>query len=410
MRGRVYYGWIVVGGLFLILTVSSGFGFYNLSLYMNVLAVKTGFSISELSLAVSLFFVVGGVGGIWAAALFERFDMRLVMGAGALLAGLSLALMGRASELWHIYALHVAFGIGNSAVSIVTNATLVARWFPGANRSVALSFASTGLSMGGVVLTPLSARLLNELGLEVVMPWMGAAFFLLMLPVVILIIRPHPDGASARDPGRDPGEGWTYRAAVRSRFFALVTLAYVICMGSQVGGIAHLYNRVDGLAGYAVAAMAVQALTVMSILCRILGGFFVSRISIRTFSLGNLLLQASGLTLIGMATTPAGVLAGAGLFGASVGNLLMSHPLWLAEAFGVRAYARIFALSNAITVVGVAGGPLVLGLMYDFQDYGIAYGAAAVMSVLAWLIMFAAGTMPPATHAPGDGLTARRDD
>ena len=45
---------------------------------------------------------------------------------------------------------------------------------------------------------------------------------------------------------------------------------------------------------------------------------------------------------------------GAGVMGATVGNLLMLQPLWLAEAFGVRAYARIFSLSNAIAVIGVA--------------------------------------------------------
>jgi hypothetical protein len=32
--------WWMVGGMFLILTLSSGFGFYNMSVYMNALAAK----------------------------------------------------------------------------------------------------------------------------------------------------------------------------------------------------------------------------------------------------------------------------------------------------------------------------------------------------------------------------------
>ena len=151
--------------------------------------------------------------------------------------------------------------------------------------------------------------------------------------------------------------------------------------------------------GYAVAATAVQVLSVMSILCRLLGGLVVTRVPIRVFTLGNLLGQGLGLAVIATATTPLGILFGAGLFGATVGNLLMLHPLLLAEAFGVRDYPRIFSLSNALTTIGVAGGPALLGFLYDFQDYGFAYLTAASLSVLACLVLLAAGPVPdPAAH------------
>ncbi|MGE0622407.1 MAG: MFS transporter [Pseudomonadales bacterium] len=399
---RPYHGWLVVAGLFLVLTVSSGFGFYNMSVYMNVLAARTGHSVSALSVAVSLFFVVGGVAGIWVAALLERFDVRWVMIAGAALAGVSLGSTAHAPALWQLYGLYVLFGIGNSAVSIVTSTALVTRWFPGRNRSVALSVASTGLSMGGVLLTPLTARLFNELSVTTVMPWLGFAFFALIVPVVLGLFGRQPDGRDGAGGNGRTEAGWGYREAVRSRFFRLVTAAYVLCMGAQVGGIAHLYNRTEGLFGFAVAASAVQVLTVMSILFRLVGGVLVTRISIRAYVLGNLLGQAVGLGVVAWADTAVGALTGAGLFGATVGNLLMLHPLWLAEAFGVRAYPRIFSLSNAITVLGVAGGPVLLGLIYDWQDYRVAYFAATGLSLVAWVVMFAAGPTPPAEATADD--------
>ncbi len=37
------YRWVLACNLFAILTVSSGLGFYNLSVYMNVLAAQRGF-------------------------------------------------------------------------------------------------------------------------------------------------------------------------------------------------------------------------------------------------------------------------------------------------------------------------------------------------------------------------------
>ncbi len=397
MSGRIYYGWFIVAGLFLVLTVSSGLGFYNLSVYMNVLAAETGFSVSSLSVAVSLFFIVGGVSGMWVAALLDRFDVRLVMIGGALLAALALGSTGFVTRLWQLYGLYVLFGIGNSAVSIVTSTTLVTRWFPGRNRGVALSVASTGLSMGGVVLTPLSARLFNDLGVDAVMPWLGFTFFAVIVPVVVLVLRPRPE-ADAANGSMPLDQGWSFGHAVRSRFFVLITLGYVLCMGAQVGGISHLYNRAEGEVGYAVAAAAVQALTVMSILCRLLGGLLVNRVSLRAFTLANLIGQGTGLALVSTADSAPGILIGAGMFGATVGNLLMLHPLWLAEAFGVRDYPKIFSLSNALTTIGVAGGPSLLGFLYDFRDYEFAYLCAAGMSLAACAVMYGAGAGPGREH------------
>jgi len=200
----------------------------------------------------------------------------------------------------------------------------------------------------------------------------------------------------------DLEDGWSYRQAIGSRFFVLVTAGYVLCMAAQVGGISHLYNRVEGLIDYTVAAVAVQMLTIMSIVSRLLGGLLVTRLSLRTFTLANLLGQALGLYLVGSASSTSGALLGAGVFGATVGNLLMLHPLWLAEAFGVKAYARIFSLSNAIVVLGVAVGPIVLGSLYDLVDYRLAYFVAAGISLSAWAVMFLAGPTP-AGSLPSQG-------
>jgi MFS family permease len=390
-------GWWIVAGVFLVLTVSSGFGFYNLSVYINVLAAARGFSVAEVSLAVSLFFVIGGVAGMLVARLIERYDVRWVMVGGAALGGLALAAVGWATTLPELYALFMLFGTGNSAVSIVTATTLITRWFPGSNRSVALSVASTGLSAGGILLTPLSARVLAAWGPEAVMPWFGAAFFVLVAPIALWVVRGHPPvpSAPATTTTASPvAPTWQYREAVVSRFFLLVTLGYVLCMGSQVGSIAHLYNRAEQLSDYRTAALAIQTLTLMSILGRFLGGWLVTRIAIRPFTLGNVVGQGMGLAVMAGADGPVQMIAGAALFGSTVGNLLMLHPLWLADAFGGHAYARIFSLSNAVSVLGVAAGPALLGIVYDAGDYRLAYLTAAGGSVLALVLLAAAGRGP----------------
>lgn len=386
-------GWWVIAGLFVVLTISSGFGFYNMSVYMNVLAEARSFSVTSLSGAVSLFFVTGGIAGIGVARLLERLDVRWILIVGAVISGAALSLVGIVESIGPLYLLFVLFGIGNTGVSIVVSTTLVTRWFPGSNRSVALSIASTGLSMGGILITPASAWLFEQYGVGAAMPGFGVLFAVVIILVSLLLIRDAPSTHTQRTAAEIAGD-WNYPDAVRSRFFVLLTSGYVLCMASQVGGIAHLYNHADSQAGFLVAATAVQALTAMSILSRIVGGFILTRIPIRWFTLGNLAGQASGLGLLAVADSRGEILVAAGLFGATVGNLLMLHPLWLADAYGIGAYARLFSVSNAWTVLGVAAGPLAMGMLYDFADYRVAYGVAVALSLAAGVLVAGAGPRP----------------
>ena len=48
-----------------------------------------------------------------------------------------------------------------------------------------------------------------------------------------------------------------------------------------------------------------------------------------------------------------------------MGNSLMMHPLLLAERFGTRDYGRIYSTSQLVTVMGVAGCPPLIGLLYE---------------------------------------------
>ncbi|MEM9620059.1 MAG: MFS transporter [Pseudomonadota bacterium] len=390
------YGWVIVGAMLTVQTVSSGFGFYNMSVYMTELAKLLQQPLAGISLSVTLFFVVGGISGMFVARLLERFHVRWIMACSALACGLCLAAVSLADAVWHIYVLFALFGAVNTGVSLVVATTLITWWFPGANRSIALSIASTGLSLGGILITPFCAYLFNTYGLAPTMPWIGLAFAVVVVPVALLVVRPPAEREVAViAQGAPPAvAGMSYARAIRSRFFVLLALGYLLCMGAQVGGIAHLYNLVEEIAGFALAAQAVQVLTLCSILGRFAGGWIVTRVAARWFTLCNLLLQMTGLLVLSQAESRGLILGGAAIFGFSVGNLLMMQPLWLAEAFPGKIYPRLFALANAVSVAGVAAGPFLMGVAYDYASYELAYLSAMVVSSAALLVVLAAGHRP----------------
>lgn len=397
---RTNTGWRVVAALFVILTLGSGFGFYNLSVYMNALASERGFSIAQLSFAISLFFLLGGIFGIVVARLIERYDVRWVMTIGALVSGSALMLAGLAqteAQLLWVYAL---FGAGNAGVSLVPMSTLVTQWFPGANRSMALATASTGLSLGGIVVTPICVALIDKHGVQPALFNFGWVYALLLIPVIWGFIRLPPVQVTTSTNRPVPLSGWSETEARHSMFFWLSTLAYFLLMGAQVGGIAHLFNRAAELVDRDTGSSAVQILAIASISGRLFGGWILSYLSTRLWLLGNALGQGIGMLLIATADSAISCCLGALVFGLTVGNLLMLQPVLLAEAFGLHSYARIFASANAMTTLGVASGPLSLGLVYESGGYSSAYVLAAVLSAVALGVLIVAGPLPDGDNHP----------
>lgn len=390
---------MVVGAVFAMLAVAAGLGFYNMTVYLRALVDERGFSVGQVSGATGAFFLVGGIAGIPVASFIARHDVRLTIAGGALLGGGSLALLGQVSELWQLYVLYAVFALGFSAAGLVPGTTVVTRWFA-ERRSVALSVASTGLSVGGILVTPLSARLIGRHGLTDVSPWLGLAFAVGILAVTPLV-RPWPRTLAHEDHASVGMQGTSFRDAVRSRFFVGVTIAYVLVMLAQVGGISHLFNLVSERIDEDRAAAAVSVLALSSVVGRLLGGWLATVISTRRFTTALTVVQASALLFLSQGERSATLLLGALLFGLTVGNLLLLQSILLAEAFGVRDYPRIYSVSQLVATIGITTGPAVVGLIHDSAGgYSAGLTVLAFASLGGTIALLAGGPVRAAATAP----------
>lgn len=398
-RPGVFRGWWVVTGVFVMLLVTAGVGFYGLSVYLRALTVEQGFSLSAVSGATAVFFLVSGLTGLAVAAHMNRHDPRPMIAVGALASGVSLALLGRVEEVWQVYLVYALFGAGFAASSLVPGTTLVTRWFS-RRRSIALSVASTGLSAGGVLITPFVATLIDRHGLPAVSPWLGLFLVLGVVPATALLVRPspqalglQPDGDPEPHPDAPPAFLGTLAVeALRTRFFATVTLAHLLAMLAQVGGIAHLFNLVAERADPDLAKAALSLLAVSSLVGRLAGGWVAARTSMRGLALVLMVAQAASLTGLAATQSDAAILVLTVGFGLTVGNLLMLHPLLLAERFGVRDYARIYSRSQLVATLGVAVGPFAIGGLHDLLGgYGAAFTLAGIASLVAAAVLSVSG-------------------
>ncbi len=392
-------GMRVVAGGFLILTTSAGLGFYGLAVYLNALSKERGWDIASLSLGTTVFFIVAGFTGLFVAKIIARRDARIAVVGGGVLGGASLLMLGQITAVWQLYVVYVFYGIGFAAAGLVTVTTVVTRWFH-RRRAMAISVASTGLSFGGVAITPAMKSFVDHQTLSGAAPWLALVFVVgTVVPGWFLLKSDPADHGFLPDGERvEPGAvarvmtGTPYSVALRSKFFIAVSVGYILSLGSQVGGIQQLVKLAEERTTPAAAAFATLALAITSIGARLLGGKIFPKYPLTRVITVLSFFQMIALAGLGLSHNAVVLFAFIILFGATVGNILMLQPLLIAERFGVREYPKLFSRTQFFAVFGTAGGPWLLGWMHDVAGgYETAYLAAAAMSLAGVLVFYLGG-------------------
>ena len=379
----------VLGACFTLLTFSSGLGFYGLAVYLQAFSRELGWSVSSISLATTLFFLVGGISGVWIAKFIAKHDVRIMVLGGATLATIALFSMRFVEQKWQLFVVYGFYALGWSASGMGPVTTVVTRWFH-VRRASALAIASTGLSMGGIVVTPFIKWILDSQGIRNGSPWLALIWFLGTVPVTLFLLRAFPqpygwlpDGARAAPGVVANISGTPLNDAVQTKFFRAVTVGYIFALGAQVGGALQLVKLVEERTSRSTAILATIVLSSMSIVSRFIAGRIIPRVDMTRFTVGLAALQGLSLAGIALNESRIGLLLSIALFGVTIGNMVMMQSLLLAERFGVRDYPRIAARSGLISFSGTALGPLLLGWLYDVAGgYRAAYLAAAICSLL----------------------------
>ena len=389
----------VLGACFTLLTFSSGLGFYGLAVYLQAFSSERQWSVSSISLATTLFFLVGGISGVWIAKFIAKHDVRIMVLGGACLATIALFSMQFVEHRWQLFAVYIFYSLGCSASGMGPITTVVTRWFH-VRRAGALAIASTGLSMGGIVVTPFIKWILDSQGIHNGSPWLALIWFCGTVPVTLFLLRafPQPYGWLPDGERAEPGQvgdisGTPLNEAVITKFFRAVAIGYIFALGAQIGGALQLVKLVEERTDRSTATLATIILSSMSIISRFVAGRIIPRVDMTKFTVGLAIVQGLSLASMALNESRIGLLLSIALFGITIGNMVMMQSLLIAERFGVRDYPRIAARSGLISFSGTALGPLLLGWLYDVAGgYRSSYLAAAACSLIGATMFSFAGS------------------
>lgn len=158
----MHYGWVLVAACVSISAYYSGVVFLGFTAVFEPLAQEFGWSYAQISIVTSLRGVESGLLVPVAGILINRWGPRVVIGSGAIIAGIGLAALSRVNSLLAFYFCFIVMSCGVCTATSGLLMAVVAGWFK-ANLGLATGITSSGVAVGGLLL-PLVTHLIDGLG------------------------------------------------------------------------------------------------------------------------------------------------------------------------------------------------------------------------------------------------------
>ena len=376
--------YVVLAAAFLILFIGGGARF-AIGLTLRPMVDELGWDRSQIGMAVAVFQAISATTMYMAGTLADRISLRWIIGGGLVVSGVSIGLMSMVTAPWHTVVVYgIFFALGNGAASIAPVAVMVTRAFP-ARTGLANAAASSGMTVGQLVIIAVLAAALVTIGWRSVFVWLGVAY-LFVLPLVLAAIPRATDGKVRADK-RPPG-GLSVTMAARTRQFWLLLLVYAVCGFGDFFVTTHVVAFAQDrgisalLAGNLLALMGLTGL-----LGVLLAGYWSDRAGPVWPTALCFAARAGAFALVMFDQSPLSVAIFALVFGMT---FLITAPLtviFVRDSFGTR---NLGALTGLITMVHhVCGGigAYIGARIFDATNgYHIAFMIMFVTSVIALLL------------------------
>jgi MFS family permease len=397
---RLYYGWWVVGGAFLLLLCATGTQFYGFPVFFDVMVRGMGWSRTQAALAMTIGTLVAGLTALLVGWLIRRIGLRPVMVCGAVVAGLGAFLLRTIAEPWQFYLYYgLVLSVGVAGIGVVSNMTAVESWFD-QNKSTALGIAATGVGAGGVVMPLLVVWLISRYDWQTACACMAAILVSVGIPVSAFIMKIPWERGLKHDRGHQQelkAGGAATRQALRHKSFWLISASGMLWLFAYTIGLTHqVAFAVDMGIDRVAAAGAVSMLGVFSIPARIGFGKLGDIIDKRYVVMVGASLQAAAFVVL-MQTANVGMLyLYSALVGIGVGGLTPIMPGLVSDHFGRRHFGAIYGALEMVTTLGIMLGPVYGGWIYDATNsYHLAFLSGIIAAMLAVVLIYLA----PGAHS-----------
>lgn len=400
MRPKFHYAWVVAGVTFLSLLASAGMR-STVGVLIVPLKDEFGWSLSSITLAVSINLILFGLCGPFAAGLMERFGLRRVMVAALFTVALASAITTIMIAEWQLDLLWgVMVGLATGSMASVLAAVVANRWFV-KNRGLVLGLLTASGATGQLVFLPLLAWLNDTLGWRAA-AWTTAGAAVAVAVVVALLMRDYPRDLGLRPYGAEPGSEEAVKPlvnpvgaalgglgrGVRNKNFWLLGGSFFICGLSTNGLIGtHLIpaSMDHGIPEVAAAGL-LAAIGVFDLIGTTVSGWLSDRFDNRFLLAWYYGLRGLSLLLLpyALGTTFLSLALFVVFYGLDWVATVPPTVRLTADTFGKENVGIMFGWIFAMHQFGAATASFGAGALHDLLgDYQVAFISAGLLCLVA---------------------------
>ncbi|RVD71763.1 MFS transporter [Mesorhizobium sp. M4A.F.Ca.ET.029.04.2.1] len=380
---KLSYRWVIVAAGALMTCVAIG-AMFSLAIFLEPMSLDTGWSRAGISSAMTLNFLVMGLGGFAWGTIYDRVGARPVVFAGALLLGLALVLASRTGSLI-VFQLTYGVLVGLAASAFFAPMiALTTAWFD-TNRSLAVSLVSAGMGVAPMTISPFARWLITAYDWRTAMFDIGVMAWVLLLPVAFLVRQPPAAAAAADgtpaavtdDPGLSVGQ------ALRSPQFLVLGMTFFACCAAHSGPIFHMVSYAMACGVAPMAAVSIYSVEGLAGLGgRLLYGVLGDRLGVKPVLITGLLIQAAVIAAYLTVGRLEQFYVLAVIFGATYGGVMPLYAVLAREYFGPRIIGTVFGAATMLSSLGMAFGPLAGGMIYDaYASYSWLFIGSALVGL-----------------------------
>lgn len=389
------YRWVIVGAGALMTCVALG-AMFSLAIFQEPIAEETGWSHAGIATAMTLNFIVMGIGGfVWGAAS-DRFGPRAVVMTGSALLGLALVVASRAETL---LAFQLSYGILVGVAASTFFAPMMAAtmgWFK-ENRGLAVSLVSAGMGVAPMTISPFARWLITASDWRTAMLIIGIGAWVLLIPAALLVRRPAEEADEAEaNAFTEDGSRPSLMSVFRSPQFLVLGFTFFACCAAHSGPIFHMVNyaSICGIAPMAaVSIYSVEGLAGLG--GRILYGTLADRLGVKPVLVAGLAVQAAALATYLLVSELSQFYALAIIFGSAYGGVMPLYAVLAREYFGPKIVGTVLGAATMLSSIGMAFGPLIGGWIFDtYANYSWLFIGSALVGLGAAAIALAFPPLP----------------
>ncbi len=355
-------------------------------------AVQTEFGIdrSDASIPYTTTMVGFALGNFVIGRLIDRFGIVYPMMAAALLLGVGFVLGSLSNNIWTFSLIQGIFIGTGSAATFGPLIADISHWFE-RRRGIAVAAAASGNYLAGAIWPLILKEVIAAEGWREAYLVVAVASVVIMLPMALFLRRRVPTQVIDLPNGTcAPGAAIHRQISLSPRALQiLLCMAGIGCCVAMSMPQVHIVAYCADL-GFGVANGANMLSLMLSggIVSRLLSGFLADRIGgVRTVLLGSFL-QCLALFLYIPFNGLASLYVVSLIFGLSQGGIVPSYAMIVREYLPAREAGQRVGLVIMMTVVGMALGGWMSGLIYDLTgSYQAAFINGIAWNMLNMMIM-----------------------